>query len=408
MTKKVIIKENKQYTLPEIEQSIREIFAELCVFDFLKGKKTVLLKPNLLGAHHPDKAVTTHPFVLEAVIRTLKDCEVEIIVGDSSGGTVKAEQVWNVTGLQAVCEKYSVPLVEFGRDGVTVVETAVGTLNFGKTAASCDVIINLPKMKTHSLMLYTGAVKNLFGTIAGLGKSELHKLYPSPESFSDVLTTIYDFYRDKVVLNILDGVVGMHGEGPSAGKPYPFGLIMASRSASAMDAVAAKMMGFQVEQIPYIRESLKIDNIKPEDIAIDQKWQNHIFRKVKINTVLFSNKILNKMPRFVRFVIKLIFSYYPRFSPDCQLCLICVQCCPVKALTVSEKKINLDKSRCIKCLCCHEMCPHSAISFRRKLFFPARRERCLAKRTSFRYIRAKHTPFFPAPAERGGNGVDGV
>ena len=368
MPEKVIILEEKSYAIESIEKSIRQIFNDLNIYDLLKEKKTILVKPNLLGAFPPDKAVTTHPVVLEAVIRILQEIEKEIIVGDSSGGTAKAEHVWEKTGLKAVCQKYNVPLLDLGSDGISIIRTDLKTLNFSQTAVECDGIINLAKMKTHSLMLYTGAVKNLFGCIPGLGKSDLHRLYPSPDKFAILLAKIYDVMREKIVINIIDGIVGMDGDGPSAGRPYPFGILVASRKASAADLITSKLMGFNVSQLKYVLDSLKLDNITEADVMIEEKWRNFKYPKVKIKSVIFSNNLLNSMPRFVKIVINLAFSYHPRFPKKCKMCLMCVKCCPVKALQSENNRIQIDKNKCIKCMCCHEMCPDSMISFKKKLF----------------------------------------
>ena len=368
MSERVMVVEEPIYSIDSVEKSIRQIFKELNIYELLKEKRTILVKPNLLGAHNPDKAVTTHPVVLEAVLRLLQELDKEVVVGDSSGGTVKAEQVWEKTGLKAVCQKYEVRLLDLGSEGISTIKTDLKTLNLSKAAVEWDGIINLAKMKTHSLMLYTGAVKNLFGCIPGLGKSDLHKLFPSPDRFALILTKIYELLRGKIILNIIDGIVGMDGDGPSAGRPYPFGILIASKSASAADLVCSKLMGFKLGQLKYLQDSLKLDNLREDEIVIDEKWKNFKYPNVKIKSVIFSNNMLNSMPRFVKIVINLAFSYYPKFPKKCKMCLMCVKCCPVKALQDKDNRIVLDKNKCIKCMCCHEMCPYSLIAFKRKLF----------------------------------------
>jgi ferredoxin len=234
-------------------------------------------------------------------------------------------------------------------------------------------------MKTHSMTLYTGAVKNLFGTVPGLYKSELHKEFPNPKHFADVLTTIYNLLKDKIALNIIDGIVGMEGAGPSAGTPYPFKVLIASEIASAADYVATKMMGFEFEKIVYLKQSLEDDGLREEDIEIatactqeakQGKLRNDkLFRceNVNISSVTFRNKILQNMPAFVKTILEKVFVYYPTFTAGCSLCKVCVNSCPVKALRIEDRKIILDKKGCIRCLCCHEMCPESNVHLKRRL-----------------------------------------
>jgi uncharacterized protein (DUF362 family)/Pyruvate/2-oxoacid:ferredoxin oxidoreductase delta subunit len=367
---KVIVSEQKSYTLSEIEHHLLCVFDNLGIFHKLADKQTILLKPNMLGAHHPDKAVTTHPLIIEALIRILQAKGKTIIVGDSPGGTVKVAFVWKVCGYEDVCLRYDVPLVDFSKEKVSMYTMAETSQNiyYSQVVDSVDAIINLAKMKTHSMMLYTGAVKNLYGAIPGLHKAELHMLYPNPPAFSEVLVSLYNQIKPKIVLNVIDGIIGMDGEGPSAGKPYPFGVIISSTCAPATDYLAATMMGLDIKQLPHITLSLVSDKVNICDIDVEGKWLNYRYPKVNLSVVIFRNRVLSNLPPLIKKLIQKIFSYYPDFQSDCSLCQVCVQSCPTKALCVENKKIKLDKNTCIKCMCCHELCPDSAI-FLKKSFF---------------------------------------
>ena len=380
MKTKVLIASQNTYNLLEIEEKLRVIFKELKLEQLLENKQKILLKPNMLGAHHPDKAVTTHPVILEAVLKILQDYGKVIIVGDSPGGIVKARQVWEVSGYTDICNKYNVKLVDFGKDGVIEIKGIKKNrkdvrLIIDKNVMDCDAIINLPKMKTHSMMLYTGAVKNLYGVIPGLYKSELHKEFQSPNQFAEVLSELYSVIKDKIVLNIMDGVIGMDGDGPSAGKPALFGLILVSEKASILDYYASKMMGFKLKDLQYLQSSLNSDNfltnnkINFESIEIEKKWENFFLSDIDIKSVIFRNKFLNKIPPFLKKCFSVLFTYYPDFLDSCKLCEVCIKSCPVQALKLSDNKdkVILTKKDCIKCLCCHEMCPYSAITIKKSL-----------------------------------------
>ena len=370
MTTKVIIKEQDTYSLVKVENSIRLIFKELNILSKLKDKHSILLKPNLLGAFHPDKAVTTHPIVLEAVIKILKEENKDIIIGDSPGGTVSAAKVWEDTGVYDIYTRYKVRLIDFSKEALITVKSDITTFYINETVMNCDAIINLAKLKTHSLMLYTGAVKNLYGVIPGLYKTELHKHFPSPKDFAPVLSQLYKIVKPKLALSIIDGIIGMDGEGPSAGRPYPYNVLIASEKASAADYMAIKMMGFDTKKINYIEQSLIIDEITESDIHTEDKWQSHRFKDLNTKSAIFRSRIMERLPSFMKKIIQSILSFYPAFLPTCNLCRVCVKACPVEALSsnvaaisnrLAEKKIILNKKKCIKCLCCHEMCPSSAI-----------------------------------------------
>ncbi|MDD4157044.1 MAG: DUF362 domain-containing protein [Candidatus Cloacimonetes bacterium] len=378
MKNHIYISKQKSYNLAEIEKTLRLFFEQLNIDLLLSDKHKIIIKPNMLGAHHPDKAVTTHPIILEAVIRILKDFNKDIVVGDSPGGIIKAKQIWNILGYTDICKKYNVELIEFGKSGIVEINSISSNnqaIKFiiDKSVIDCDGIINLPKMKTHSMMLYTGAVKNLYGTIPGLYKSELHKMFPSPNQFTDVLSELYNIIHNKIILNIMDGIIGMDGEGPSAGKPAPFELLMVSQKASSLDYIASKMMGFEIKNLAYLQNALTIDEIDINEdkisgaISIDKEWQDYVIPNVNIKAVNFRNKFLNHIPKIFKKLFKKYFTFYPNFLPSCKLCEVCVKSCPVQALKLSKDKdkIVLNKDKCINCLCCHEMCPYSAINIKK-------------------------------------------
>ena len=364
---KVIIKEQKTYNLEEVIANIRVIFTELNIFEKLKDKQTILLKPNLLAPYHPDKAVTTHPVVIEAVIIILKELNKDIAVGDSCGGSHKIQAVWDKTGVLDVCQRHNVRLLEFGKEGVVNIQTDLANFIFDKNVVEYDAIINIAKMKTHSLMLFTGAVKNLYGVIPGLYKTELHKHFIEPENFSFLLSAIYGLLKKNIILNIIDGIVGMDGAGPSGGNPFPFGILLASEKASAVDYVATELMGFEFKDMTYLIDSIKDDNLSISDIIIDDKWKGFKFKNVNLKTVLFRSRIVNKLPKFLSNWFQKLISFYPVMPKSCKLCLVCMQSCPVKVITLKEERLVFDKKDCIKCLCCHELCPDSEIKLKKHL-----------------------------------------
>jgi len=357
----VFIQEIKEYDFKKIYDFLKE--STIDFWDTIKDKKNILIKPNLLAAFHPDKAVTTHPVILEALIILLKEHQKKIFLGDGPGGTTSVQKVYQETGMKELCEKYDVELVNFSEGGILEKSIEFHKLGISKHFMQADAVINVSKMKTHCLMYYTGAVKNLYGTIPGLKKSEFHKSHPDTDSFGKVLSELYKIVQEKVVLNIMDGIWGMEGDGPSAGIPRNFGLVFISAKASALDVVAAQMMGFKMDKIKYIKSALEFDKIDPSKINIPEKWKNFIFHKVKIKKVGFMIKIFTHLPQFLKNIFGKFYWFYPAFNEKCTLCEICVKSCPVQAMEIKEqhKSPTIDLSKCIKCMCCHELCPSQAV-----------------------------------------------
>ena len=362
-TIKVYIEKIEKYDFDKIYGFLGRVTEKSGVWKSLENKKTILLKPNLLGAFKPEKAVTTHPVVLEAMIKLLLEHKKTVWIGDSPGGSVLVQKVWRETGIEAIASKYNLNLVNFNSGGIITRKNGKFVFNISKYFFEADAVINVAKYKTHSLMSYTGAVKNLYGIIPGLKKSDFHRQNPEVEAFAKVISNLYEIAKEKVVFNVLDGIWGMEGEGPSAGIPRNFGVIFASEKAAVLDFIASQMMGFSLEQLQYVSESLETDEIKPEQIIIPEEWKNFKFRNVKIKRINTFLKILAYSPQFVKDAFVRLFQYYPDFNEKCTLCQICVKTCPMQVMKVEKGKKHptIDYNQCIKCMCCHEVCPESAI-----------------------------------------------
>ncbi len=376
---KVHIEKIASYDTEKIRNYLEKVFAAEKIWQDLESRKTkkVLLKPNLLGPHHPDKAVTTHPKVVEAMILLLQEKGYQIYIADSPGGNVSLKNLFEVTGMQSLVDKYNIERLHktsAGEKGIVETEKDGFKMILDKQMMEFSAIINLCKYKTHSLTLFTGAVKNLFGIVPGLIKSDYHRYYPQPDKLAELLVKIYAEVKSKVVINIMDGIVGMEGEGPSSGTAKNFGLMFASKSASALDYVASSMLGYQAIKIPTVKLSLENDELQPEQIDIDERWKGFVFEGTSIGKASMSSAFINALPQFLQKIFFKVYDYYPDFNKNCVLCLVCKEGCPVKAISFDEKKSNGDKKKlvinrktCIKCLCCQEFCQYRAINLKKTL-----------------------------------------
>ncbi|MDQ7092656.1 DUF362 domain-containing protein [Desulfosporosinus sp. PR] len=374
MESKVVLKYCPDYTA-DVEQSLRDGLAEWGgMTEFVKPGQKVLLKVNLLMKKRPEEAVTTHPSVVEAVVRLVQEAGGIPIIGDSPGGpyTVNALQaIYTRSGLRDVAERTGALLNE--DVGQTTLQYPEGKLVKSLTVTNCalnaDVIIPLSKLKTHGMMTFTGAVKILFGIIPGLLKAEYHlKMFKIPD-FADLLVDIAAWAKPS--LNIMDGIVGMEGDGPSAGSPRSIGALILSTDPFALDVVAADLIGLKPERVPTVmaaRHRELVSRMEEIQLKGDARslWRIQDFVIPKAVSTNFLDMV--PLPQAAKkFVLNRV-RPRPVFNPAaCVGCKDCINNCPPKALTMDEQKHPaVDLEACIRCFCCQELCPQQAV----KIFKP--------------------------------------
>ena len=331
---------------------------------FVKRGERVLVKPNLLSAKSPDDIVHTHPEVVRAVIQLVKAAGGIPVVGDSPGAffTVKSvDLIYKNSGIKNVAEEEGAEIVKFDRI------THVNGYPVASIAKESDVIISIPKFKTHDLAVITGAVKNMYGAIPGLYKVQCHKHAPNLRDFSKTLVDIFSIVKPS--LSVMDAIIGMEGNGPgSAGLARKVGLVMASPDAVAMDAVFSKLIGFEPSRNIVIKEAASrgLGKNRLEDIEIlGQRLENVVMNDYKLPDA----SIVYSVPGFLSKILTKLLEFNPFIEEKtCRKCGICVTSCPVNAITVNEKISTIDQKKCVKCFCCHEVCPYEAISIKKNFF----------------------------------------
>lgn len=334
------------------------------IWQKLEGKNRILIKPNILGAYEPFKAVTTHPIALDALICVLKSHDKQVFVGDSPGGTVGLEASLAKTGIGEVLKKHNIEVVHIGKNGASSYSYDGYNFVLADDFFKYDAVINLCKYKTHSMMLFTGAVKNLYGLVPGLKKAEYHRNYPNPSVFTGLLNGIYQTVKKHIVWNICDGILGMEGDGPSSGDARKFGVMFASTNAPSLDNVSSKMMGFK--EIALLQKALTEDNIT--EIDVTPEYKGFKFGKVNIGAAYRKNMFLNMIPKFLADIIVKTFVFKPFVdNTKCVKCNICVKSCPVQAMTMATKRPVINYDKCINCNCCHELCPKHAVYLKKGL-----------------------------------------
>ncbi len=363
MKAKVSIVKCPSYNYKEVESAVRRSVDLLGgISSFVRLGQKVLLKPNLLSARLPEEAVTTHPEVVRAVIRLVKERGATAIVGDSPGGfgAHLSDEVYEKSGIKKTCEEEKVELVKFSK------VTIKNNIPLSTYVFDCDVLISLPKFKTHDLTTLTGGVKNLFGTVPGLRKAEYHKQNAHPNNFASVIVDI--FGQVKPHLSIMDGIVAMQGDGPAGKDLRNLGLIITSPDAVAMDAVMAKIMGLEPLKVYTTflahNRGLGVGNLNDIEIS-GEKLEEVIVKDFKLP----HPSILCKLPSFLSGFLFNLIQLWPYINEDiCTKCQICSKSCPQKTITINEKTSSINYKNCIRCLCCYEVCPYQAINIRKNFW----------------------------------------
>jgi ferredoxin len=258
-----------------------------------------------------------------------------------------------------------VPLVNFEAAGAVECKGRLRSYMIARPVLEADVIINVPKMKTHVLTLYTGAIKNMFGSVPGFGKARLHSLAPQPVPFSRHIVDIYSLVRPH--LHVMDAVVAMEGDGPSGGRPREVGAILAGTDGVAVDAVASRMMGFPEGRVAMlgIAEARGLGTACPAGIEMSGD-DPETFDLSGFD--LPGTRAYHLIPTFVVRALRPLLWACPEMSRDwgClgDACGLCVRSCPVGAITMTEAGPVVDRKACVECLCCHEVCPEQAVRVR--------------------------------------------
>ncbi len=345
-------------------------------FEMLRGKK-VLLKPNLLMPIDPGRAVTTHPAFFEVVAELVLAQSPDVWVIDSPNFFSLAHAL-KKTGLMDVAQKLRLGIPDNAGtrtlhwDGARRYKTHEVSAVFFEA----DAVINLPKLKSHSLTYLTGAVKNLFGAIPGTKKAQMHMKVPDPREFSEYLLDLYGsflhgFEKPKIFLHLMDAVVGLEGEGPGpSGKPKQVGAVIAGTDAIGVDWTAAKLVNFDIQKIFTITQGFLRGYGPADDREI--RIEGESIERIKVSDFVPSKTSFLKS-RFWKAItpaLKNIFVERPiPVEAKCTRCFYCMKVCPAGAITKrSERAMPLFNSRkCIRCFCCLETCPGEAIVLKRGL-----------------------------------------
>lgn len=329
----------------------------------------VLLKPNVLAIRPPEDSVTTHPAVVSAMCELVSELGGIPVIGDGSGiirpGATSTSQALKVSGIEGVASSCGVDLINFETSGYVEVDVPnskqFSRLHIAKAVLDADVIISLPKLKTHELTLYTGAVKNFFGTIPQKTRKQAHAL-ENRSRFGEAIVDIYSVVKPQLV--VMDGVVGMEGNGPSRGTSVLTGVIMASYDCVALDIVASELIGIDPLKVPTNKAALSrgFGTEHPEIVGIP-------LEEVKVRFKMPEGGITAYIPSFLMRILRKQLIVKPFINTsDCVLCKACVLNCSVHAIEEIDGVLKINPEKCIHCYCCRELCPNDAVEIKKSLF----------------------------------------
>lgn len=346
--------------LKAIKQSIDFIGG---IRNFIRQGDKVLLKPNLLYGKSPNKAVTTHPSIIKAMIQVVREAGGNPFIGDSPsvGGLIKTAEK---AGIKKIADEMNCSLQEFNRPVLSSKKEGRVFRQFeiDQAVLESDVIINLPKLKTHGQMFLTLGIKNLFGCIPGHKKALWHlKAGDDPKVFAEILVDLYRLIKPS--LTILDGIIGMEGNGPNSGDPVSLGLILASPDPLSLDQIVCDLLGINRNALMTNRVAFE-QGIGREEIVdvLGEKLEDVRIERFKFPII---TKPDWNLPPFISKSLKNLFTLKPFIIDSlCKSCNQCIEICPPEAIKKTNRGLAFDYNRCIRCFCCQEVCPEGAIKIR--------------------------------------------
>lgn len=358
--RKVAVVKADSYDTHIVEQAISDLLAHLGGIEkYINPGERVLVKPNMLEGVDKDKAVTTHPEVVRAVLRQVKHAGAVPVVGDSPGlGSL--EKVAEKCGIGEVCRAEGVETVPFTEavelplpDG-----RVLKKLTVAKALTGVDKVISLAKMKTHSFMGVTGAVKNLFGFFVGTDKAQFHLRMKRRSDFAGMLVDLY--CAVKPVLSIVDGIWGMEGAGPRNGRPVKSGVLLGGSCGFSVDLIMTDIMGFKAEDMPVAQAAITA-GLSPGFAGIVRAGSDDGVRHHFEGAQNFDS-LENKLPGWLVDFSQNQFTAKPVIQETCVGCGRCTEHCPPEVIRIVRRKAVIDYRECIRCYCCQELCPANAVS----------------------------------------------
>ena len=343
-------------------------------FDFTKSEN-ILLKPNLLTTK---RDACTQPGFIEGVLAYLKNHGVSmnnVYIGDSPGQSQKlGSDVAKEIGIYEICESNGANFIDF-ESSAPVIENIDGALRLkeihvAKAVKDCEILINLPRLKSHLEATMTGAIKNYWGIIPGGLKAHYHLFGKTTEQFGEVLADNFSWIvKNKPNrLTVYDLQEIMEGRmGPGGGSMKKWDLILVGTDELALDIVALEIGKIKSKNVPHIKNGIErnlgvgnLENIEILGMSLEEAKKQTPKFKVPGNSFTsfiaymsghIGYKIIKKIPELIK--------------SKCIKCGECAQNCPAEAIEFETNNFpKFLRKKCISCFCCAELCSENAIKAR--------------------------------------------
>ena len=359
------------YSPEELLRQVEELFTALGVWDEIQPGMTVVIKPNLVMSSKPEAAIATHPALVAAVGKCVQKAGGQVLIVESPGGPytpAAMKAVFRGCGYTDMAKECGFTLYTECKSREVSLPGAkrCRQLSVVEPFLTRDYLIDLCKLKTHSMVGFSGAVKNLFGTVPGLQKPELHCRFPEKQPFSEMLVDLCDFLKPD--LCIVDGILAMEGNGPTGGRPRQLGVLGASKSPYALDVCAATMVGIQPESVLMLQDAHQrgLGPITPEECQLVKEQIASLAQPDFLKAEASSTDFIDRLPKGLRPLAKKVATPRPKIrEKECVGCGKCAESCPQHTIRIRDGKDKIDYKNCIRCFCCHEMCPKHVIDIRR-------------------------------------------
>jgi uncharacterized protein (DUF362 family)/Pyruvate/2-oxoacid:ferredoxin oxidoreductase delta subunit len=352
MEKVLICKAGYEYST--LKPTVFDMLESVGSLNIVPGA-TVLIKPNFLAPAKPELAVTTHPLVVRAVVEYVLARGGRPVVSDSQAiGSFR--RVMKEGGYLEALEGIDVACLPFKTVSRFDIGRPFGTIDIARRAIEADIVVNLAKLKTHTQMLLTLGIKNLFGCIVGFQKPEWHlRSGVDRHMFGRLLVQIHQAVNP--TLTLIDGVLALDRQGPGkGGRPRELGILLAGSSAAATDAAVCKLLGLPADRLPTNRAARELGLLKQEPVLVGPVDPIRSFELPVMAPLSFG-------PRRLRKTLRKHLIQRPAVDRNtCRMCGECWQYCPAGAISPHEKTIRFDYDSCIRCYCCIEVCPHGALA----------------------------------------------
>jgi len=352
------------------ERALREVLVPFGGLDWVRPGMRVVIKANLVSAMKPEKAATTHPALLAALTRMLRERGANVVIGDSPGGTFAAPHlnaVYRVCGLSEAETVGAELNRDFSQKEADLPEAHTAKhITYTGYLDGADAIISFCKLKSHGMLSLSAATKNLFGAIPGIIKPEYHYRYPDPMDFADMLIDLNEFFRPKLYL--VDAVQTMEGNGPTAGTPKYMGALLAGTNPHKIDLLCAKLIGLEAKNVPTLRAAQErgLTPASAEELEISGDAEEFVCKDFVTVQKGTGTDFGAQKGKLLGAAAKTVLRARPKLKRSrCVGCGVCRNTCPAHAIVIEKGKAKIDRRACIRCFCCQEFCPKGAMRVHR-------------------------------------------